>query len=59
VDVGLLKPRILITSFSSGISAELDSNRHLAPERLCLSFLGKREQIGVAAGFPMQQAVIG
>jgi hypothetical protein len=58
VDVGLLKPRIAITSLSSGISAELDSNRHLAPESLCLRFLGRRDQIGTAAGFP-QQAVVG
>jgi hypothetical protein len=51
VDVGVLKPRILITSFSSGVSAELDSNRHLAPESLCRLFLGRRDQIGQSAGF--------
>jgi len=59
VDVGLLKPRILITSFSTGISAELDSNRHLAPESLCLRFLGRRDQIGQAAGFPVAQVGVG
>jgi hypothetical protein len=59
VEVGLLKPRILITSFSTGISAELDSNRHLAPESFCLRFLGRRDQIGRAAGFPVAQVGVG
>ncbi|MGH6896972.1 MAG: DUF6519 domain-containing protein [Geminicoccaceae bacterium] len=59
VDVGLLKPRITITSFSSGISAELDSNRHLAPEALCRIFLDRRDQIGQAAGFPVAQVGVG
>lgn len=58
VEVGLLEPRILITSFSSGISAELDSNRHLAPPSLCQRFLGRRDQIGRAAGFPIAQVGI-
>ena len=63
VDIGLLKPRIVVNSLSGssggGVTAELDSNRHLVPETSCRSFVDRRGQIGAAAGFPLQQTLSG
>jgi hypothetical protein len=58
LDVGVLKPRIVLSGASGGASAALDTNRHLAPESLCRTFLGRDDQIGVAAGFPETQPVL-
>jgi hypothetical protein len=46
LDIGL--PRLLV-------SAVLDTNRHGVPDSFCERFLGRRDPIGQAAGFPVAQ----
>lgn len=51
---GLLEPRINLSGGPTGMSAELDSNRHLAPTSLCLPFNNRKNDFRSAAGLQRQ-----
>ena len=49
--MGLLEPRITVAGGPSGLTAQLDTNRHLASNSLCDIFLRQRDNVAVSAGF--------
>ncbi len=48
---GALEPRITLTGAPAGLEAELDTNRHIAPQSLCGMFRDRRGAVATGSGF--------
>jgi hypothetical protein len=50
---GALEPRIALTGAPPGLTATLDTNRHLVPEARCTIFRGQTDNVAVGVGAPV------